>query len=314
MIVLFIRIALPLPMHNSLSLFCDCEPSAICYSNGVVNQEINDSTVLSIDGCDNLIKSDIEELQLSWMRNGFKMNLREFENLTILKIFKSILYKLDSELFTGLHKLKKFMVTGNKIEELKKFPELKSLKKLFLADNNLEMISNSTFANLVSLMQLTLEDNQIIFIEANAFKENANLVELNLNRNDLRFLEQETFKNNFNLLELSLNHNELDHLPIDIFSKNVRLEVLRLHGNKLKILQRNLFINNEALKWIELGANDLFFIDSNVFRNLKRLRFADLASNVCIDDSYPIEMNFEHLLKLIKRNCHYLAAVYYEFI
>lgn len=294
---------------DSLKFKCNCEFPVSCHTNKYFREKITDKTKVFYGECEHLEPSEVSEVELSWAVEGITRNFSEFTNLITLKIAHSVITHLKPDTLSGLPKVEKLSLIRNGIKELSEISELESLKKLFLAGNKVEVIRKNTFRNLPDLTFLTLESNEIYFIHCDAFSNNKLLEDLNLNRNDLRFLEPGTFLNNWNLKEVSLNHNKLKRLSVDTFASSVRLEVLRLHGNKLQRLERNTFERNLNLRWIELGQNELTFIDSMVFQELKSLSFVDFSENICIDGSFPTDMRREHLLALIKRNCHYLAIV-----
>lgn len=301
-------------IKNSLKLFCDCENLILCQTNGIINEQIKENTFFVIENCENLQSSDVEELHISWARNGISKTLEEFETLGTFKVSHSVLTILTPGVLIGLNNLQKLALDGNEIADLSQFPELVNLEKLFLCKNKIDMIKKQTFCNLKSLRILSLEENQIFYINFKSFAENQNLEELNLNRNDLTFLESTIFHYNSKLKEIALNHNKVKYLHPEMFTNNLDLEVLRLYGNELESLDQKLFIKNKRLRWIELGTNRLMFLDSKLFKNMDNLEFVDLTDNDCIEGSFPIKMNFKHLLKLVDRNCHYLAAYYFEFL
>ena len=297
-----------------VNLSCSTGIDIVCRTQAVVViDEIDLRTKFHLQGDDRLEPSSVKELHLAWIRFGIDKSFAEFSKLNVLKISHSSLTRLNGNIFQGLKELKKLMLDGNEIKEVVGF-SLPSLEKLFLAKNRIEILNQNSLNGLRSLKFLTLEDNQIFYIHKHSFKVNTLLEEMNLNRNDLRFLEPETFSNNPTLKELSLNHNQIKNLHQDIFNKNSNLEVLRLHHNKLHHLNKELFSSNLKLKWIELGENQLNFIDPKVFQSLPQIEFIDLSSNSCIDESFPDEMNFQHLIELTKRNCHFLSSYFYNFL
>lgn len=297
---------------NILSLSCDCLPRASCFSNEKFGQALDESVKIVLKGCDNVQARDVRELRLSFVRGGFSRSLSDFKNLEELILSHSLLNNFSSDLLAGLNALTKVSLDGNEIDELEEFKSVENVRKLFLANNKIKVVREKTFTNLQSLTLLTLEQNKIFFIHAKAFANNEKLLELNLNRNSLRALDSETFKGNKNLLELSMNHNLLTELSNEIFNGNFKLEVLRLHGNKLRSLNRALLAHNQNLRWIELGENELEFIDPLVFENVHQLEFIDLMGNHCVDESFPLNMDIKHLTELTKRNCHFLANIYFE--
>lgn len=300
-------------LPNNLNLSCSCLERVSCFSSEKFEQAIDESVKIVLKGCDNVYTHDaVRELRLSFVRGGFTRSLSDFKNLDDLKISHSRLNNLSTNFLFGLKSLSRLSLDGNEIEKLQEFESLEKLEKLFLNNNKIKIVGNETFTNLQSLTLLTLEHNDIFRIHRNSFAENGKLLELNLNRNNLKVLDVQTFECNLDLQELSINHNQLTDLPDGIFSKNFKLEILRLHDNKLRSLRKKLLIGSRNLRWIELGANELQFIDPLVFEKLNRLEFFDLGSNDCVDESFPVEMNFEHLTELTKRNCHYLATLYFD--
>lgn len=291
----------------SIALRLSCT-RGYCHASQIHSELIDELTLISIENCEHCLVADVDELHLSWIRNGITRKFADFENLRILKISKSNIHELKASILKNMNKLEKLVLDGNEIKYLQAFPKLR-LKKLFLANNKIELIRAQTFACLSELKLLSLENNEIFYIE-DVFNGLTNLHEVNLNRNFLQVVEPGTFDTNTELTEISVNHNELHDLPINIFKHNINLEILRLHGNQLTSLHKNLFRNNRILKWIELGDNNIFFIDTAALEHLENLQFIDLASNRCIDDSFPVEMNFQHLLELTKRNCHHIAFLF----
>ncbi|CRL04386.1 CLUMA_CG017477, isoform A [Clunio marinus] len=297
-----------------LKLNCKRDRTLWCENIGVIADEINYETKFALNGLESIEKSDVEELTFSWCRKGFDQSLEEFINVTSLQFSKSVLENLNSKIFQSLNQLEKLMLNRNSIKTVSPFPRLMNLKKLFLAYNEIEMITRETFVNLPAVILLTLEQNKIFYIDFEAFVENKHLEELNLNRNMLNWLHPEIFTHNRMLKEISLNYNLFETIPENIFSEIENLKVLRLHGNLLTTLSKDVFRQNKKLQWLELGDNRLKFINTNTFYNLSNLQLIDLSRNECMDEIFPTEMDFFHLLQLIKRNCHYLASVYFGFL
>lgn len=295
----------------TLKLSCD---SFLCQSKGIVKEFIDNDTLILFENCENFDATKVTELQISWARKGISKSFVEFEKLEVLKVTHSVLENFKPKFVSSFKALEKVILDGNEIKHLNEFQEMKSLRKLFLARNSIEIIKKGTFSNLYFILILNLEDNKIFHINSKAFKENKNLQNLNLNRNELSFLEPQVFHENFELIEICLSYNKLKQLHKGIFLNNTKLEVLRLHSNQIQSLDKNIFVNNKVLKWIELGENQLTFLDSKVFQLVTNLDFVDLADNECITGSFPVTMKHEHLLKQINRNCHYLAAYYSEII
>jgi hypothetical protein len=293
---------------------CSCDPQILCYSSEISRDEIHNNTVFVIDSCGDFNRLKVRELQISWARQGIVRSFHDFPNLESIKISNSLLPMAKLSIFKDLKLLRKLVLYDNDLKTFEDFPELGNLEKIFISKNNIQIIRKTFFHNLPNLKLLRLEENGIFHVNSVAFKSNVNLEEINLNRNDLRFLEPQLFHHNLKLKEISMTHNKLKSLPPGIFATVKDLEVLRLHGNHLRSLDGKLFETNQLLRWIELGDNQLTFLSSKLFSTLNDLEFVDLFDNECIEGSFPTEMNFEHLLRLVDRNCHYLAAYNFEFI
>lgn len=301
-------------VEGSLELFCVYEEKAVCRSTQVIRDESGSLVELVLRGIGNFPAGDVDELQLTRHSCQVLLKTLEFTELKSLKILHSTLHMLNATMFAKLNDLERLMLEGNEITKVSEFQALAKLAKLFLARNKIEVIRAGMLAELDSLKFLTLEQNRIFYIHVEAFEKNLQLEVLNLNRNDLRFLEVSTFAMNRALKDISLNHNKISDLPPEIFQFNQNLEVLRLHNNKMQRLDKKLFDSNFKLIWIELGENRLTFIDPRAFESLTQIEFLDLSLNKCVDESFPIEMNFQHLVQLTSRNCHYLAGFYFEFL
>lgn len=299
---------------NFLELTCSCEVPSSCASVGFTSDVVDEETAIFLLGCEQISASDVNELRLSWLGGGINRTFEAFTNLATLKVSKSKIELLSAELFKDLLQLERIWMDGNEIEALPDFPGLEKLTKIFLANNKIEIIKEKNFKSMLALESINLESNDIFYIHSKAFASNKKLKHINLNRNDLSFLESETFDSNFDLKELTMNFNHLKRLPPRIFDRNKKLEVLRLHSNAIENLEKNIFAHTVNLRWIELSENRLVFVHQEVFSELKNLEFVNVAWNDCIDDSYPIEMTFEHFLKLINRNCHVFAALYFDLI
>lgn len=309
-VVSYILFSFVLASKNGLKLTC-LDGGESARSSGMITNKVDDDTEIILEGCRGI--HSLSELKLSWLSNGIyrKIFAEEFANLKILKITRSRIKRINFSLSQSLEVL---ALDENGMIDLPDFSSLFKLEKLFLSKNDFIELPKKNFANLELLKFMTLEENRICYIHSQAFVTNRNLRSLNLNRNDLQSLDKDLFSENELLVELCLNHNKLTSLPIDIFRNNLSLQTLRLHGNLLESLHKNLFSTNSNLKWIELGANRISFIDPKILNSLENLEFLDLTENACMDEAFPVNMNLEHMVELTKRNCHFIAAYYFEFI
>lgn len=289
-------------VNIEIPMNCNCEHRlSTCYSTTIISHEIDESIKFICKYC-NL--SDIEEVQLSWLTEGIKRKLHEFENIIFLKITNSNLED-STKYHQNFSNLKILNFPGNKIKILPKFRG--KIEKIFINKNKIEILRKNNFENLKNLQFLNAEENGIIYIAETTFFDNLELKILNLNRNNLTFLELKTFHRNIKLKELHLNWNQIKKLNSKYFVKNLNLEVLRLRGNKIKIISKNSFIENLKLNWIDLAENEIFLIEPKSFQNLI---FMDLRFNLCISEEFFIKSKkILHMENLINRNCNIFYAI-----
>jgi len=281
---------------------CNCEHrSSTCHSTTIISHEIDESIKFVCKYC-NL--SHIEEVQLSWLTEGIKRKLHEFENIKNLKITNSNLED-SKKYYQNFPNLKILNMPGNKIKNLANFSG--KIEKIFINNNKIEILRKNNFENLNYLKFLNAEENGIFYIAETTFFDNLELNILNLNKNNLTFLELKTFHRNIELKELHLNWNQVKRLNLKYFVKNLNLEVLRLRGNKIKVINNNFFNENLKLNWLDLADNEIFLIEPKSFQNLN---FVDLRFNLCISEEFFIKSKkILHMENLIDRNCNIFYAI-----
>lgn len=145
---------------------------------------------------------------------------------------KIILRNLNQDLFNGMYRLEIIDLSSNKIEiiETDLFSNLKSLKKLFINDNNLKTLNNF---NLPQLTLLELSDNFLNIIPIETFKKCFKLKELYLDNNLL-----ENFTSDY------LGNTSLNYLGL---IKNYILNPSILGSEKLEIKHNKLELVTDVL-------------------------------------------------------------------
>ena len=163
----------------------------------------------------------------------------------------------------------------------------KSLKSLWLANNQITTIPNKVFSGLSKLKTLDLRGNQISTLSKEAFSGLSKLETLDLYGNQLTELPKEVFSGLSNLKTLRLDHNKLTELPKEVFSGLSKLETLNLVENKLTELPKEVFSGLSNLKELYLAGNWLTELPKEVFSGLSNLKELYLFANHFKEDEIP---------------------------
>ncbi|XP_066561310.1 leucine-rich repeat-containing protein 4-like [Amia ocellicauda] len=109
--------------------------------------------------------------------------------------------------FEGLYNLKYLNLGMCKIRDMPILTPLVGLEELEISENHFPEIKPGSFQGLKSLKKLWIMNSQINLIERNAFDDLTALVELNLAHNNLTSLPHDLFAPLRYLVELHLHHN-----------------------------------------------------------------------------------------------------------
>ncbi|KAM6306725.1 leucine-rich repeat-containing protein 4 [Podargus strigoides] len=112
--------------------------------------------------------------------------------------------------FEGLYNLKYLNLGMCNIKDMPNLTPLVGLEELEMSGNNFPEIKPGSFHGLKSLKKLWIMNSQINLIERNAFDDLTVLVELNLAHNNLSSLPHNLFAPLRYLVELHLHHNPWD--------------------------------------------------------------------------------------------------------
>ncbi|NXV25096.1 LRRC4 protein, partial [Cepphus grylle] len=112
--------------------------------------------------------------------------------------------------FEGLYNLKYLNLGMCNIKDMPNLTPLVGLEELEMSGNNFPAIKPGSFHGLKSLKKLWIMNSQINLIERNAFDDLTALVELNLAHNNLSSLPHDLFAPLRYLVELHLHHNPWD--------------------------------------------------------------------------------------------------------
>lgn len=153
---------------------------------------------------------------------------------------------IPNKIGENFQKVTALIFSGNSIESINKkvLSGLKSLKKLFLDENEIQKIPEDSFDDLIELEVLDLDENKISFLS-------------------LRMLQ-----NLRNLKEISVHDNEIQKIEGNIFTANPNLEIIKMQNNKIYKLSPELINNLPKLKVFNLKRNecvDKIFLAPNCF-------------------------------------------------
>uniref|UniRef100_H3AK18 Leucine rich repeat containing 4 n=2 Tax=Latimeria chalumnae TaxID=7897 RepID=H3AK18_LATCH len=109
--------------------------------------------------------------------------------------------------FEGLYNLKYLNLGMCNIKDMPNLTPLVGMEELEMSGNNFPQIKPGSFQGLKSLKKLWIMNSQINLIERNAFDDLTALVELNLAHNNLTSLPHDLFAPLRYLVELHLHHN-----------------------------------------------------------------------------------------------------------
>ena len=121
----------------------------------------------------------------------------------------------------------------NDLNGLQNIPNIKTVVRLDLDNNQLTTIQPNAFAGLTSLMGISLEINQLTTIQPKAFAGLPNLKNLFLSNNKLTTIPPNAFAGLPNLGWLFLDYNQLTTIPTNAFAGLNNLQRLQLQQNPL---------------------------------------------------------------------------------
>ncbi|XP_072928317.1 leucine-rich repeat and transmembrane domain-containing protein 1 isoform X1 [Hemitrygon akajei] len=135
--------------------------------------------------------------------------------------------------------LKEVNCIGNGLTEVPKDVPLNT-KILYLQNNHIHTISNTSFTGLSQLLILDLSNNMISNLSSNIFDGLHNLINLNLANNSINRMDNKILHSNGNLKQLDISFNNLTSLPEDLFKNLKNLTWLAMHQNQIHQISRAL--------------------------------------------------------------------------
>ena len=156
------------------------------------------------------------------------------------------------------------------------------LDNLFLGNNTLSTLDESTFNGLSDLDQLYLNDNALTTLPTDLFDglSISEMSKLSLARNNITTLHVDIFDGLDGLDWLFLNGNSLTTLPADVFDNLVDLDILQLDENSIASLPGDVFDGLSDVHDLRLSDNALTTLPTNVFDPLDKLEQLWLDDNM----------------------------------
>ncbi|XP_021273355.1 leucine-rich repeat-containing protein 38 isoform X2 [Numida meleagris] len=129
------------------------------------------------------------------------------------------------------------------------------VRKLLIADNNIQAIPADFFIFYGDLVYLDFRNNSLTSLEEGTFSSSTKLVYLDLSYNNLTQLDAGTFKSAEKLIKLSLGNNNLVDVDEAAFENLEQLQVLELNDNNLQSLNVAALEALPSLRTIRLEGN-----------------------------------------------------------
>jgi len=127
--------------------------------------------------------------------------------------------------------------------------------------------------------ELTFSYNDINVISDYSFADFSQLKLINLNYNGIRIIEPDAFEGLIQLRALHLQHNRLSAVDVRTFKQLRNLEVLFLQNNEIKCLAVGTFDSLKSLTTLSLYGNRIQSLPYGLFEPLRTLYNLYLASN-----------------------------------
>lgn len=120
----------------------------------------------------------------------------DFKKVVDMRIEKTDLLHVSSEVLKGLTNIKRLYLGNNQITQVTPdaFEKLTNLQILFLNKNDISHLSDDSFNQLIHLRKISLSFNSLTEISENLFSENSQLSEIYLRGNQLQIIASSAFE------------------------------------------------------------------------------------------------------------------------
>ncbi|NXB01447.1 NEPN protein, partial [Cnemophilus loriae] len=258
-----------LSFHSALSTTCprrcSCDPaqSVQCYRATEIPREIPFTTRRLY-----ISHSKIKQLQFT--------DFRRMSVLEELVLSCSGTESIENNTFKALSTLKSLELCKNQLKQIPTFLP-SGLEILKLADNSINALHVSDFADLMKLRVLDLRNNLIVTLPPSAFSSLYNLQSLILDGNNMESVSAPLRLPR--LKYLSMADNKLNSFPTNFFASFQSLHFLSLSGNFLTKVPLDL---PKSLLSLKLEKNQLKMVRLRDVKHLENLSEFLLSENQLI--------------------------------
>ncbi|XP_047528577.1 chaoptin-like [Vanessa atalanta] len=238
-----------------------------------------------------LVSNNIEEIQ-SYSFYGLPLVKLNIKGNIIRRVSDTAFITLEStlsEIDLSENNLTSFPIIS--------LANLKHLRTLKLAWNEIHSIENLENSNLLSLEYLDLDSNNFEFISEDCLKFSPSLQVLSFHFNFISNIHHRAFYSLINLKSLDLSHNRIKVLHINLFQNNKKIEFIDLSHNHLHHIH-GLLCNMPSLSRVFLSHNNILEVPIDSFFNSSKISIIHLDKN-CIhtinSESFSDLENLEEL-------------------
>lgn len=228
-----------LPKDNSYSIKCNIEKNDEYLTCGV-----NDVQLKSSDIKVQNISSNLDVIGLKFTDSKFieipDELVKKFENFKYFKATKSMFLNFNEDICEYSSKIEIFSVTSSVIgwtikldkcellntlqiedsgiREISSEKPIKSLTKINLNSNKIQIITNDFFSKFENLKSIQMSENKISFLNGNIFDGNKLLESINLSKNPIKKINGEIFTQNAKLV--NVDFRQLECINKAAYNKN----------------------------------------------------------------------------------------------
>ncbi|XP_008556456.1 leucine-rich repeat-containing G-protein coupled receptor 5 isoform X1 [Microplitis demolitor] len=219
---------------------------------------------------------ELEQLRMS--NNPTLVYSSRKETLTHDKLKRIDVSKcnLDRPGLHGLPSLTHAILSHNTIRLLpdRIFSRNKKLTRLYLNNNGLMQVNQSSFAGLPELDILDLSNNNFKYLPWNLLRDNVDLRLVNLSYNNIKEMPK-----NFttSALIIDLSYNLIEYIPKESLSQMPALKIFDLSKNRLESFASGL--ESQTLQSLNLEGNRLTRLSNDSFAYLPSLDNINLSGN-----------------------------------